>query len=231
MPDPTPYAPAKITNSKGKDALKAACPFLNPKDLLCCDSDTAAIMQANYESLDAVFFSDCPICAVNLKYMWCEYACNQFSNDFLSFLGYQMSGGKNMTEVEFKIDSGYACDLFKSCEQESFIAVAGISSSLAFLDFLGVNGQNTSLSIITFTLTNGIDAPNTLIGEATACNAQIGEDGKLYEYDDVETCTCSFCAAVCEAPPVSNKIGLFDGFNGKLVTKCWIGFISFTFLY
>jgi hypothetical protein len=51
-----------------------------------------------------------------------------------------VSGGKDMAEVNFNIDSGYSCDIFTSCKQESFIAQAGISSSLAFLDFLGVNG-------------------------------------------------------------------------------------------
>jgi hypothetical protein len=39
-------------------------------------------MKANYQSLDAVFFSDCPICATNLKTMWCEYACNPLKADF-----------------------------------------------------------------------------------------------------------------------------------------------------
>ena len=33
-------------------------------------------MAANFDALDAVFESDCPICATNLKVMWCEYACN-----------------------------------------------------------------------------------------------------------------------------------------------------------
>lgn len=67
-----------------------------------------------------------------------------------------------MSEVNFNIDSDYACGLFTSCKQESFIAIAGISSSIAFLDFLGVNGQNTSLSIITFNLTTDLQYPQTL---------------------------------------------------------------------
>jgi hypothetical protein len=43
-----------------------------------------------------------------------------------------------------------ACDLFRSCRSVSLISQASIQSSIAFLDFIGVNGQNTSLSIITF---------------------------------------------------------------------------------
>jgi len=88
--------------------------------------------------------------------MWCEYACNPEKAGFLTYLGNTISSGKNMTEVSFNIDSDYACGLFQSCKQESFIAIAGISSSIAFLDFLGVNGQNTSLSIITFVLTTDL---------------------------------------------------------------------------
>lgn len=81
-PSPTPFAPAPITDSTGINDLAVACPFLNPASNLCCGSDTAAVMKSNYQSLDAVFFNDCPICAVNLKTMWCEYACNEFKDGF-----------------------------------------------------------------------------------------------------------------------------------------------------
>lgn len=36
----------------------------------------------NFASLDAVFFEYCPICSVNLKMMWCEYACNPEKANF-----------------------------------------------------------------------------------------------------------------------------------------------------
>lgn len=76
LPDPSFYAPAPITSTTGKADLKVACPFLNPATPLCCGDDAAAIMRANFNSLDAVFNSDCPVCAANLKTMWCEYSCN-----------------------------------------------------------------------------------------------------------------------------------------------------------
>lgn len=136
-----------------------------------------------------------------------------------------------MTEVQFNIDADYACGLFQSCEQESFIAVADISSSIAFLDFLGVNGQNTSLTIITFNLTTGVEYPYTLTGDAYPCDYPVSSDGVLNSYPDCYNSTCTFCAAVCEAPEVSSKIGLFDGFNGMLVLYCYIGFIAFTVVY
>jgi len=136
-----------------------------------------------------------------------------------------------MTEVIFNIETDYACELFQSCKQESFIAVAGISSSIAFLDFLGVNGQNTSMTITTFNLTEGVEYPQTLNGSAYPCDYAVHEDGILNKYSDIKNSTCSFCAAVCEAPAVSSKIGLFDGFNGSLVLYTYIGFIGFTVLF
>lgn len=85
-PSPDAFAPAPITSTTGKADLKAACPFLNPATPLCCGDDTALIMKTNYQSLDAVFNSDCPICAANLKTMWCEYACNPNKIDFCKYL-------------------------------------------------------------------------------------------------------------------------------------------------
>lgn len=114
-PSPTPFAPAPITDPTGINDLAVACPFLNPASNLCCGADTAAVMKSNYQSLDAVFFNDCPICAVNLKTMWCEYACNEFKDGFLEYNGWIINAGKNMSEVNFNIDTNYACGLFKSC--------------------------------------------------------------------------------------------------------------------
>lgn len=107
-PSPTPFAPAAITSTAGKNDLKAACPFLNPATPLCCGDDTAAVMKSNYQSLDAVFFNDCPICAVNLKYMWCEYACNPLKIDFckriLSQSNFDRSGILGVNYLRWKSD-------------------------------------------------------------------------------------------------------------------------------
>lgn len=135
-----------------------------------------------------------------------------------------------MAEVNFNLETNYACELFLSCQQESFIAISGISSSIAFLDFLGVNGQNTSLTIITFNLTSDIEYPYTLIAPATACDSAI-TDETLENYTDIYTCTCTYCASACSAPTVNANIGLFDGFNGAIVGYSYLGFILFTICY
>ena len=33
------------------------------------------VLVTNFAQLDGVFKTDCPICAANLKRMWCDYAC------------------------------------------------------------------------------------------------------------------------------------------------------------
>jgi len=48
----------------------------------------------------------------------------------------------NMTEINFHVNEDMACSLFTSCKEVGLIAQASIESSIAFLDFMGVNGQN-----------------------------------------------------------------------------------------
>ena len=114
----------------------------------------------------------------------------------MTFLGWSNStevGGKDYTEVNFKLDIDWACEIFQSCKQESFIAMAGVSSSIAFLDFMGVNGQNSSLSIITFEQTTGEEFPSTLMGEGYPCDYAVPEDGVLGNYTGILNSTCSYC--------------------------------------
>lgn len=46
----------------------------------------------------------------------------------------------NLTEVNFHVNEDMACTLFQSCKEVGLIAQASIGSSIAFLDFMGVNG-------------------------------------------------------------------------------------------
>lgn len=127
------------------------------------------------------------------------------------------------------MDSDYACEIFTSCKLESFISQSGISSSLAFLDFLGVNGQNSSLSIITFDLTKNETLPESLTGEAVPCEYQIPADNTTLEgFTDINNCSCSHCSASCQAPAVDAEIAFLDGLSWKVVGYSYLGFILFT---
>lgn len=142
----------KMTDN-AQNLMATVCPFYAPDDELCCNSDTAAIMNLNFQQLDGVFKTDCPICAANLKRMWCEYACSN-KNYFLKNMGSTKPPapytGANYTDVQVSIDKDYACTLYTSCKGTSFIAAAGVNSAVGFLNFLGYNGAIYSLSYITF---------------------------------------------------------------------------------
>lgn len=188
-------------------------------------------MAFNYEALDAVFDGDSSICASNLKSMWCEYACNAQKIDWLDVTGettQELPDGEHVfEEILFSMNEDYACDLFQSCEKVSIIAESGIQSSIAFLDFLGVNGQNQSYTIITFDLN---EDESSFDWDAYPCDTPVEEGGTIFGYDAKNT-TCSYCDAACEAPPVNGDIGFLDGFNNKLVGGCYGGFIGFSIIY
>ena len=149
--------------------------------------------------------------------------------DTVAGAGTTPKGDINYQNVIFSIDPSYACGIFQSCEKVSFIAQSGITSSLAFLDFLGVNGQDQSLSIITFDLLD--DPAAALQGEAYPCEMEVEEDGILGGYAGITNSTCSYCDAACQPPDVNDDIAFLDGLNWKLVGYSYLGFILFTIAF
>jgi len=75
-------------------------------------ADNLAIIVANYDSLDAVFNAEDSVCAVNLKTMWCKYACDPLDAYFKTWIGFQESGGENLAMANFNINSDYGCEIF-----------------------------------------------------------------------------------------------------------------------
>jgi hypothetical protein len=116
--------------------------------------------------------------------MWCEYACKPDKTSWNKQMGETPGIGVNFnyTNIQVSIEDDYACTVYTSCKGESFIAAAGVSSSIAFLNFLGYNGAPYSLSYINFTTTEGV-TPGQLISEAVPCQDPVPEDGILYGYD------------------------------------------------
>lgn len=61
-------------------------------------------MNHNYNQIDLVFGKDCPMCAVNLKKLWCRYTCDPQKVDYVKGINYvlkDMGGGimQNFTAV------------------------------------------------------------------------------------------------------------------------------------
>ena len=128
--------------------IASICPYMNASEPLCCNEDQVSIMTENYQQIDSVFGMDCPLCAVNLKKLWCEYTCNPKKNEFDKGLGYADNHGVKMTEVFFSVNETMACDLFQSCKKVSLIAQASLQSSISFLDFM----VSCPLPLLTVTL-------------------------------------------------------------------------------
>ena len=88
-------------------------------------------MYHNFKTIDNVFGIDVPMCAVDMKKMWCEYTCNPRKTDFVLGTGYAqkaMDDGhiQNFTKVSFAIDEGTSCTLFQACKKVDIIAAASI---------------------------------------------------------------------------------------------------------
>ena len=148
--------------------------------------------------------------------------------------GTKTTAGQLYALVGFSVDSDYACGIFTSCKKVSYIAQAGISSSIAFLDFMGTNGQDYSLSVITFTLVK--DDPSTSLtpyntGDPYDCAIDVPSTGELNGYTSITNSTCSYCDAACEAPAVNDDIALLDGLSWKMVGWSYVGFIIFTIVF
>jgi len=94
--------------------------------------------------------------------------------------------------VQVSIDDAYACTVYTSCKQTSFIAAAGVSSAIGFLNFLGFNGAEYSLSYITFITDYQGVTDGYLDSEAYPCETKLSDD-TLFGYPHMENSTCSYC--------------------------------------
>ena len=76
--------------------------------------DQVAILQHNYKVIDAVFGHDVPLCAVNLKKMFCEVACSPNKANFVNTTGMlqQPKTERMLTAVTYSVDEDVACTVF-----------------------------------------------------------------------------------------------------------------------
>lgn len=215
------------------EALKTPCPALDGTKPLCCNDDVVAIMTRNFLQLDAVFGKDCPICSSNLKRLFCYYSCDPNNANFVVGNGYTMDNATgtptNITLANYSISEDYACTLFQSCSKVSFISQASLTSSIAFLDFLGVNGKLQGKIAISYNITN-VEG-KTLNGDAKGCGYAVPSDGTYLNYTKVSNCTCTYCDEACVPSTISNAIGFFDGFDVALVGITYGVLVAFSVIF
>jgi hypothetical protein len=122
------FATAKLNDP---DSFKTQCPFMDSTAPMCCTDDQVDMIKDNFATLNGVFGKDCPICAVNMKIMWCEYTCNPKQGLFTVATGEKMDTDVNheCTLVTINLDPGMACDMFNSCKKTSYISQLQLSSS------------------------------------------------------------------------------------------------------
>mmetsp|Transcript_23148 Transcript_23148/g.17562 ORF Transcript_23148/g.17562 Transcript_23148/m.17562 type:complete len:319 (+) Transcript_23148:16-972(+) len=224
------YEPALLKTEKGKAALRNACPFMDAEAVSCCTDDTAQIIEYNFKSSDAVFFDDCPICASNMKKLWCQYTCNTTKANFVEPLGYEYYPGTSEPKyalTTYRVDPDYACTLFKSCEKESFIAEAALTSAISFLDFIGLNGKDQGHSVIGFEFES--DPERTMNQAVYDCNEEF-EDNIMDGYENITPCPCTHCDLSCPVPIVDGSISFFDGADWLLVGLVYAGLVIFSIL-
>lgn len=136
---------------------------------------------------------------------------------------------ENYTMTNFFIDPDYACSVFQSCRKVSFISQASLTSSIAFLDFLGTNGKVQGKSVITFEFESN---PKKSLSEfAASCGTPVYANETFHDYNITRNCTCAFCDEACTPTSISNVVNFFDGFNGSLVGVVYLVLIGFSVIF
>jgi len=128
--------------------------------------------------------------------------------------------------TNFIVNPDYACTLFKSCEKESFIAEAALTSSIAFLDFLGLNGKDQGHSVISFEFSTDDEA--SLNQVVYNCNESFEPDNVMEGYPDITTCSCTYCDLSCPVPQVDSFISFFDGADWWIVAFVYAALFIFS---
>ena len=78
-----PY-PVDVDEFQLNYTMNACKDFIGGK--VCCNQANAKLTADNFKSIDGIFLTssgECDICAINLKRLWCEYACSPRQAEFL----------------------------------------------------------------------------------------------------------------------------------------------------
>ena len=132
---------------------------------VCCNGPNARLTADNFKQLDGAMNSaagGCDICTINLKRLWCEYACSPRQADFLKvskeYYTYPdpMKPGSFITgqEANLTIEATTACALFEACKRVPFVtSVSALGSPAGFLSFQGRNALDNALQYINIDFT------------------------------------------------------------------------------
>ena len=172
---------------------KPVCCNKNQRDALCNVSKVTLTIAKDFQDLDILFGTDCPICAVNMKRLWCEFACNPNQSDFTTAGDYTKVkiGPKEYAALlmDFHISLNTTCNLYASCSKIPEISMMA-SSAMGFLQFQGdhsVERGNTIINMVFHDEVKGQFKP--LSFNVNPCSTKV-ENGTLDGYKNVSTCPC-----------------------------------------
>ena len=119
------------------------CTYYSGK-LGCCNQVQLNQIRNNFIDVDIIFGNDCPICGVNLKIFWCEFACNPNQSDFIfPHEVIKHKHGDSYIEalnLTFYFSANATCELFRSCSKvpETMMMASNGQGFLQFqVEFLG----------------------------------------------------------------------------------------------
>lgn len=213
-----PIAPFIVEENK-------ACPYYGGR-YGCCNSVQIAQLVGNFQTLDSIFGTDCPICALNMKIFWCEFTCNPKQSEFLRPLNYikVMQRGKllDALNVTFALSPDSVCELFRSCNKVPETMMMA-SNGQGFIQFQGdqaVDRGGVKMNLL-FT-DKEKDGLKPLVFDVHPCNSSF-PNNTVKGYTNLTKCACSYCAKSCGfrsqayvAPPY------FEGFNWLLVLVVYL---------
>jgi hypothetical protein len=196
------------------------------------------------KQIDGVFATvsgGCDVCAINLKRLWCEYACSPRQADFLvvSQEYYEYPDperpGKTIIaqEANLTIEASTACAIYDSCKRVPFVtSVSAMGSPAGFLNFQGHNAIDNALQNInvffTYDPAKGLYFNNatgkTKTEDATPCNYTGTE---LHGFA-CQACNCNTCAESCDNSQgfQYTESSVLEDFNYPLVLGIWGGAIA-----
>ena len=127
---------------------------------VCCNKYNAQLTGASLKQVDGVFSSasgGCDVCSINVKRLWCEYACSPRQADFLKvskkYYEYddpERPGEKILAQqANLTIEASTACAIYASCKRVPFVtSVSAMSSPAGFLNFQGHNAIDNARQYI-----------------------------------------------------------------------------------
>ena len=76
---------------------------------------------SDFKSIDIIFGTDCPLCALNMKKLWCEYNCSPQQSEFLKVMNVtRVRIGQQYyeaLEAELHISLNATCNIYTSCRK------------------------------------------------------------------------------------------------------------------